>query len=101
MGIYYGDKIYGIKIVNKSYVVLFLKTYNEGMTDEDKLEAKNTYLQLLSENNNNYDHVSMFGYIDVTTTYDYPPSTERCWIHSVRASILDGDMYGPSFIDDD
>jgi hypothetical protein len=77
MGIYYGDKIYGIKILS-STTILYIRQYDSEMTDEEKASAKNEYTKLTEQYG---DDLYIFLYVDMTTTYDYPPVTSKTWMH--------------------
>ena len=75
MGIYYGDKIYGVIIINSTSVI-YSKEYDQEITVEEKEEARKAYNRFLEQGEKD---ISIYVYIDVTTTFDYPPSTCREW----------------------
>jgi hypothetical protein len=70
MGIYDSGKIFGIKMYNFIYDdgfanILFEKTYNEIMSDEEKKEAYLFYTKL-----NNKTEIDFQYYTECSTTYD-------------------------------
>jgi hypothetical protein len=79
MGIYYGSEIYGIKIVledEDSCKELYRIMYEKEMSMEQKMDVKQKYLELFEQNKN----ITVYVYVEYTTTYDYPPSTDKTWI---------------------
>jgi hypothetical protein len=74
MGIYYDNKIYGVKITN-AHTVLYKKIYDNEITPEEKEEAKKMYNELRSKN----DLIYLYVYVECTTTFDSPPVTEMVW----------------------
>lgn len=74
MGIYYDNKIYGVKIANV-HTVLYKKIYDNEITPEEKEEAKIMYNEL----RNKHDVIYLYVYVGCTTTYDSPPVTEMVW----------------------
>lgn len=87
MGIYYGDKIYGVKIVNETSV-LYSKEYDREISVEEKEEARKAYNDLLQKGENG---IFIYVYIDVTTTFNYPPSTSREWCNAGIDDLSDSE----------
>ena len=64
MGIYDSGKIFGIKMYNDDDFILFEKTYNEIMSDEEKKKAYLFYTEL-----NNKDEIDFQYYTECSSTY--------------------------------
>ena len=64
MGIYDNGTIFGIKMYNDDEIILFEKTYNEIMSDEEKKKAYLFYTEL-----NNKDEIHFQYYTECSSTY--------------------------------
>ena len=77
MGIYYSDKVHGVRIRSfETNEVLYVKKYNREMTTEQKDEFVEIYNGLKN------DQISIYIYLECTTTYDIPPRTDWTWKHA-------------------
>ena len=65
MGIYDNGTIFGIKMYNDDEIILFEKTYNEIMSDEEKKKAYLFYTEL-----NNKNEIRFQYYTECSSTYD-------------------------------
>ena len=74
MGIYYGDKIYGVKITSETKV-LFERIQEEEIA-KDKI--RELYNQLCEKYVN--EKLILFVYVECTMTYDYPPINSNIWM---------------------
>ena len=86
MGIYYGNEIYGVRIINPDNTshIIYEAMYKQKMSNEEiklffktyeEYASKKTYVPFISI------------YIGITTTYDNPPSSGWSWEikHSIEA----------------
>ena len=64
MGIYDNGTIFGIKMYNDDEIILFEKTYNEIMSDEEKKKAYLFYTEL-----DNKDEIDFQYYTECSSTY--------------------------------
>jgi len=85
MGIYYGNEIYGVRIINRENTshILYEAMYKQKMTEEELKLFFNTY----EEYANKKTYIPLISiYIGITTTYDIPPSNEWIWMikHSLQ-----------------
>lgn len=78
MGIYYGNEIYGVRIINPQNTshILYEAMYKQKMTKEELSLFFTTYEEYASKKTY-IPWISI--YIGVTTTYDSPPSNGWVW----------------------
>lgn len=78
MGIYYGNEIYGVRIINRQNTahILYEAMYKQPMTEAELKVFFATY----EDYANKKTYVPMIAiYIGFTTTYDNPPSNGWTW----------------------
>jgi hypothetical protein len=75
MGIYYGDKIYGVKLI-KNEATLYHKITENEISSEEIEDIKKIYDELT----NQYGDICVYIYVEMTTTYNYPPLTDKSWL---------------------
>ena len=78
MGIYYGNEIYGVRIINRDNTshILYEAMYKQKMSEEELKLFFRTY----TEYANKKTYIPLISIcIEITTTYDMPPKTERIW----------------------
>ena len=83
MGIYYGDKVRGVKLMSfDSGEILYQKKYDQEMTIEQKNEFVEIYKEMKNESYKiKKEHDILVSlYVECTTTYDYPPRTNWSWM---------------------
>lgn len=75
MGIYYGDEIRGVRIINRENTaeILYESIYKQKMTAEELELFFLTYETYSSRN----PLISI--YVEITTTYENPPQTYWIW----------------------
>jgi hypothetical protein len=84
MGIYCGDKIYGVRILDPENI-LYENSFQYGMTNDEKEVIKIVYRGFYISNRDdvvseNPKNIIILALVEMTTTYDYPPRTDRVWI---------------------
>ena len=76
MGIYYGDRIYGVKITSEKQTLYEQMFEDKLITEEDKLNIQAIYSDL----KNKYEEIFLRVMVDYTCTIDFPPTSGKGWI---------------------
>ena len=76
MGIYYGDRIFGVKITSDNQTLYEQMFEEQQITEEDKLNIQAIYSDL----KNKCEEICLQVMVEYTCTIDSPPTSGRDWI---------------------